>query len=97
MALWMGCPVVRSQTSVVSRWLVMPMAATSPARMPAPLRASCITPLWVLQISLASCSTQPGLGKIWRNSFWAEALMVPSWLKTMARLLVVPWSRARMY
>ena len=30
-ALQIGSPVVRSQTTVVSRWLVMPIAATSPA------------------------------------------------------------------
>jgi hypothetical protein len=35
MALWIGLPVLRSQTSVVSRWLVMPMAAMSAARSPA--------------------------------------------------------------
>jgi hypothetical protein len=29
MALWIGSPVLRSQISVVSRWLVMPMAAMS--------------------------------------------------------------------
>ena len=29
MALWMGSPVSRSQTTVVSRWFVMPMAAMS--------------------------------------------------------------------
>jgi hypothetical protein len=31
MALWIGLPVVRSQTTVVSRWLVMPIAAMSAA------------------------------------------------------------------
>ena len=31
MALWTGSPVARSQTTVVSRWLVMPMAAMSRA------------------------------------------------------------------
>ena len=35
MALWIGSPVLRSQTTVVSRWLVMPMAAMSPAFNPA--------------------------------------------------------------
>ena len=30
-ALWTGSPVARSHTTVVSRWLVMPIAATSPA------------------------------------------------------------------
>ena len=29
MALAIGSPVLRSHTTVVSRWLVMPMAATS--------------------------------------------------------------------
>ena len=32
-----GRPVARSQTSVVSRWLVMPIAARSAGRMPGPL------------------------------------------------------------
>ena len=32
MALWIGSPVSRSQTIVVSRWFVMPMAATSCGR-----------------------------------------------------------------
>ena len=32
MALWIGSPVSRSQTTVVSRWLVMPMAAMSRGR-----------------------------------------------------------------
>ena len=32
-------------------------------------RASRATESWVCQISLASCSTQPGLGKYWVNSF----------------------------
>ncbi len=35
MALWIGWPVSRSQISVVSRWLVMPMAAMSAAEIPA--------------------------------------------------------------
>ena len=34
MALWIGLPVARSHTSVVSRWLLMPMPATSLARQP---------------------------------------------------------------
>ncbi len=42
MALWIGLPVARSQTIVVSRWLVMPMAAMSPAVTPAlPAAPSC--------------------------------------------------------
>ena len=60
MALWMGSPVRRSQRMVVSRWLVMPMAAT------------CRGSMWLVisararrseaQISMGSCSTQPGWG-----------------------------------
>ena len=36
---------------------------------------------WVFQISLGSCSTQPGLGYICVNSCCSEALMLPSWSK----------------
>ena len=49
------------------------------------------------QISVASCSTQPGLGKIWRCSRWSTATIAPSWSKTMQRLDVVPWSIAATY
>ena len=62
MAWQMGSPVSLSQTMVVSRWLVMPMAAMSSARAPTLFMAERATPSWVAQISLASCSTQPGLG-----------------------------------
>ena len=48
------------------------------------------------QISSASGSTQPGLGKICGSSFCAEATGRPVVSKTMARVLVVPWSMARM-
>src|SRR5213595_317388 len=68
-------------------------AAVSPA-FPSASVAVCS---WVAQISVASCSTQPGVGKIWRNSFCANATTLPLWSNTMARELVVPWSRARMY
>jgi hypothetical protein len=44
MALQIGCPVVRSQTTVVSRWLVIPMAATSAALTFAFVSASAATP-----------------------------------------------------
>ena len=58
----MGRPVCRSQTTVVSRWLVIPMAATSSGDTPAWARASVSTEYWLDQISMGSCSTQPGLG-----------------------------------
>ena len=50
----------------------------------------------VRQISMASCSTQPGFGKICRNSFWAEAQIVPARSNKMQRELVVPWSNDMM-
>ena len=58
----MGRPVVLSQTMVVSRWLVMPMAATSAGEMPVCAITSVSTDDWLDQISMGSCSTQPGLG-----------------------------------
>ncbi len=61
-ALWIGRPLARSQTTTVSRWLVMPIAATSRAATPARASASAATPIWVAQISSGSCSTQPGRG-----------------------------------
>ncbi len=97
MALHTGSPVALSQTMVVSRWLVMPMAATSAAVAPILPMASAATPSWVAQISRASCSTQPGRGKIWVNSFWAEEQILPCRSKRMQRLLVVPASKAMMY
>ena len=62
MAWQIGSPVSLSQTMVVSRWLAMPMAAMSSARAPILFMAERATPSWVAQISLASCSTQPGFG-----------------------------------
>ena len=41
-----------------------------------------------------SCSTQPGCGKIWRNSRCAIATICPARSNTMLRELEVPWSRA---
>jgi hypothetical protein len=64
---------------------------------PAMASASCNTPDWLAQISVASCSTQPGCGKTWRNSRCATPRMLPSRSNTMARELVVPWSRAMTY
>ena len=97
MALQTGLPVAASQTTVVSRWLVMPMAAISSGWAPSEATASIITPDSVAQISIGSCSTQPGCGKCCVNSFWLTDRALPSWSKTMARLLLVPWSRAITY
>src|SRR5262245_57387017 len=91
----MGWPVARSQTIVVSRWFVMPTAATSRGAISARPSASTATEIWDVQISVGSCSTQPARGKICGNSRWATARIAPPSSKTMARELVVPWSRAR--
>ncbi len=94
MALCSGLPVRRSHSSVVSRWLVMPMARMSPAFKPALAMASRAVSSCVVQMSSGSCSTQPGCGKICRNSRCALATMRPCSSKTMLRELEVPWSRA---
>ena len=44
----------------------------------------------------ASCSTQPGRGKICRCSRWSTATIAPAASKTMHRDEVVPWSMAAM-
>ena len=97
MAWQTGSPVSRSQTMVVSRWFVMPMAAISSADAPIWFMADSATPSWVVQISLASCSTQPGFGKYWVNSFCATLHISPRALKRMQRFDVVPASSAIMY
>jgi len=51
---------------------------------------------WLDQISAGSCSTQPERGKIWVISCCAMPSMRPASSNTIARELVVPWSRARM-
>ncbi len=61
-ALHTGRPVSRSHTRVVSRWLVMPTAAMSPEERLARAMASAAVELWLDQISIGSCSTQPGCG-----------------------------------
>ena len=64
MALYTGLPVLRSHTTVVSRWFVMPTAATSCRVTSARARASPTTSRVFVQISTGSCSTQPARGKI---------------------------------
>ena len=95
MALCTGLPVARSHTTVVSRWLVMPMPASSLASSLALASAPRQTSTVARQISSGSCSTQPGLGKICGSSFCAEATGRPDASNTIARVLVVPWSMAR--
>ncbi len=89
-ARWTGSPLARSQTSAVSRWFVMPMAARSAPLAPAFSRAPRAARSWLSQISSASCSTQPGFGKCWGNSYWSTATTAPASSKSMARDDVVP-------
>ena len=77
MALWTASPVVRSQTTVVSRWLVMPMAASWSLVIPADAIAAPTTSWVRLHTSAGSCSTQPAFGKICSCSFWAIETTVP--------------------
>ncbi len=89
-----GRPVARSQSTVVSRWFVMPTATRSAGVACARARTSAMVAACVAQISSASCSTQPERGKCCVNSRCAVATTLPSWSKRMDRELVVPWSRA---
>ena len=73
MARWIGFPVFRFQTTIVSRWLVMPMAAMAAALTLAFRARPWQVATTLSQISSGSCSTQPGFGKCWRNSFCASA------------------------
>ena len=59
--------VSRSQSSTVSRWLVMPMAVSSLAS--TCLSASRVDSSVACQISSGACSTHPGLGKCWPNAW----------------------------
>ena len=61
-----GFPVVLSQRTVVSRWLVMPIASI--LTLGACRIVFRIEFLTLCHISSGSCSTHPGLGKYCRNS-----------------------------
>ncbi len=90
MALWIGLPVARSQITVVSRWLVMPMAATCAAVTPAFAMAARTVATTPAQISSGSCSTCPSAGKYWVNSCCAVASGANPASNTIARDDVVP-------
>src|SRR6478736_8120441 len=93
-ALWTGWPVVRSQTSAVSRWLVIPTAAMSLSSRSALASAPEATRRVFSHTSFALCSTQPAFGKICSCSRWSTETTRPSRLKTMHRTEVVPESMA---
>src|SRR5699024_3182602 len=56
-----------------------------------------ITAKTELQISCAVCSTQPDSGKYCENSCCAVWKICPSLSNKIARVLVVPWSIAKIY
>ena len=67
-------PVARSHSTVVSRWLVMPMAATSRAGHPGlPQRRLRARELRRPDLRRRRARPSPGCGKICRNSFCAVA------------------------
>ena len=90
MARWTAWPVARSHTTVVSRWLVMPIAAMSFAVTLAFFSASRQVAMVEVQMSSGSCSTQPEAGKCCGNSCCAVAAIEMSARNTMAREDVVP-------
>ena len=88
----------RSQTTVVSRWFVIPIAASSAGarsrpsreRLPRGRRARSA------QISSGSCSTQPGLREVLRDLAVAAPDARASSSSTTRHVVpVVPWSIAR--
>src|SRR4051812_47110771 len=73
------------------------MASTSPASAGDEASAPLMTSRVRVQISLASCSTQPARGVICSCSRWSTWTISPSWSNRMKRELVVPWSIAPTY
>ena len=90
-----GRPVCRSQRTVVSRWLAMPMAAMSSAVRPACAQRLGHHPPHVRQISAASCSAHPGRGKSSGGARVGRRPRIrPAWLNRRQRVEAVPWSMA---
>ena len=61
-------PPARSQATAVSRWLVMPSAATDDPGPESRPQTSARVARTASKISSGSCSTQPGRGKCWVSS-----------------------------
>jgi hypothetical protein len=70
--------------------LVMPMPASVDGRDTGLGQRFRAVASWLDHISRGSCSTQPGCGKIWRNSRCALATIRPCVSNTMLRELEVP-------
>ncbi len=63
-----GLPVSRSHTIAVSRWLAMPIAATSRGSTLARASTSTAAVICDVSMSIGSCSTQPALSRpVWIN------------------------------
>ncbi len=92
-----GSPVRRSHTIVVSRWLVMPIAATSAAWTREEASTARAASIWAVQIRRASCSTHPACGYPQSMGRDSIAMRRPSASYTAARADVVPSSSERMY
>ena len=79
---------------MVSRWLVMPMAAMLSEWMPLLNWTSIMTAICEARISMGSCSTQPGWGYVVLIAREACATMQSYSSTMMARTDVVPESSA---
>ena len=73
----------------------MPMPASSRPSIPAASSASFATARVTSQISAASCSTQPGRGKCWRELAVGAAGDLAALVEDEAGGARVPWSIAR--
>lgn len=92
-ALYNGTPDSLSQTTVVSRWQVIPTAPTSWIGIPREdiFCATSDRHSWtLLNISSGSCSSQPGLGTIYSCVFYASQTICPFLSNKITRELVVP-------
>ena len=90
-----GRPECRSQSTVVSRWFAIPIAATSAARVPAAASAAPAACPTLCQSASGSCSTQPGRGVETSTGTVARPTTSSSSPTTRQVVPVVPWSIAR--
>ena len=89
-ALETGSPVYRSQTSVVSRWFVIPIASICFGETPVAPISSSTTCRHESSISRGECSTHPGDGYIWAISRLTLPRTRPDSSRRRAVVPVVP-------
>src|SRR5699024_11221818 len=92
-----GFPVCLSQTTAVSLWFVIPIPAISSGPISAFLNTPAIHANTEVQISFASCSTQPGCGKNCQNSGCVVSTIFPADLIIIVFDLVVLCSIDKLY